>query len=219
MALTVASAITRMRRKFTDISSATALEYLNLVHREILHLIPLSVVTEAISLTAGTYSYAINENDARVWAADYFLESGGDPYRLQGTSYEELNKTQTLWRTLQSQPTRYAIFRNADDLVLLLNPVPDTTTSGGYPIVNMYVTRITDLTDVGDLPVALRNTDVYVFGALYRWAIDMYDQKLVPMLKNLYDEAIRKEIDAHQVFNVQAPPKTIPYFRGPSVTW
>lgn len=213
---TVASVITRMQRKFPDIDGATALEYLNLTHQELCVRIPLSIQSESISLTAGTFSYAIHDDDVKVWHVEY-MRSATDIHRLEASHWETWNQEQPQWRmNAQAEPTRYAIHRDSTDQAIYLWSPPNLTTSGGYPVIRLWVTRYVALTSNGDLPPGLVNSEVYAFGAMMRYAFD-HDHASYGECKARYGELLKAE-DAHHVRkDAKAPPRMtqgINYPRG-----
>ncbi len=195
MAITVASAIARVLRIVNGIGETVALEYLQIVNDELAVELPLNLTTEDINVVAGTREYTLNVLDKRVWAAHWVATSAeGDERRLKATSISTLDHSYPDWRRRpRSRPTQRYLSLSGDSLVLGLDPKPNVTTSGGYPIVRCHVSRTSTLTANGNLPASLLSSDAHVFGAALRHAIDQQLSDRINSLKPFFDDAVLKE--------------------------
>lgn len=204
MAITVAAVKAKIIRRFPDAAAGDVyLEYVNDEHQFLLSQLPLITATEDLSLTSGTQEYAINENCIRVCAAEY-LTSATDRRSLVATDIDYLNSEEPNWRRRNAgTPTRFYMYRDADENVIGLDPKPGTTTASGYPIVRLHQTRVETLTSLSSLPKSILTKDVYVYGAQLRFAMDnrQYADE-IPTLKALYEEALAKE---RKVFEQRHP--------------
>lgn len=199
MAVTVATCISRLQREFDDISQAIAEEYLSLADREILGRLPLREDTEDISLTSGTATYAFSaETVIRIRSAEY-LKSATVTNRktLIATSIAELDLTNESWRATQNQePTHYYLTStSAGAMRLGLWPTPNTTTSGGYPLVRCYIHRSASLASGGSLPAIIRKPDMYVWCAGWLYAEDYRPFEKAQEMKARFENALREEED------------------------
>lgn len=210
MALTVASAITRCQRLLQSMSSTIALEYLQIIHDELLTEQPINITTEDISLVSGTREYAINTLDARIWSADLHL-GASDIRPLIATSVPALNAKHRNWRqSSNSTPSTWYPWRNTAGNVVGFHPAPDQTTST-YPFVRLVVSRKTTLATDGNLPESLQSSDPYVFGACLKHAIDHQMKDRIEELTRWYEEAKLKQKNALSFFAVEAPPEVVPW--------
>jgi hypothetical protein len=75
-----------------------------------------------------------------------------------------------------------------------MDPKPNQTTSGSYPVLRLHVTRVAALSGGDSLPKSILTKDAYVYGAQLKFALDnrTYADE-VPQLKALYDEAVARE--------------------------
>jgi hypothetical protein len=175
-----------------------ALEYINEVHADLLRQLPLVTATEDLSVTSGTQEYAINEATVRIVAAEW-VTSATERRSLVVTDYDYLNSEEPNWRRRSAgTPSRVYLWRSATDYVVGIDPKPNTTTSGGYPVLRLHATRVGTLTATGSLPKGIINKDVYAYGAMLRFAMDnrTYADE-VPTLKALFEEAVTAERKAY----------------------
>lgn len=191
MAIAVSAVQARVRRRFRDCSDTLALEYINEVHQDLLRQLPLVTATEDLSVTSGTQEYAINEATGRIVAAEW-VTSATTREILTVTDFDYLNQEEPSWRSRGSgTPTRLYLWRSATDNVVGLDPKPNVTTSGGYPVVRLHVARFQTLTGGDSLPKSILSMDAYVYGAQMRFAMDNREYAgEVATLKSAYEEAI-----------------------------
>lgn len=196
MAFLVQTVVTRLRRAYPDITEAVALELVNEVHQELCLDLPLIVTTEDITLTAGTREYALNENTLRVWAAEY-VTSAADGARtsLLETDLSLLYKISPNWRAGgRGTPTRFYISRSSTDYVVGIDPNPASSTSGGYPIVRLHVSRRASDLLIGDsFPKGILKLDLYLSGAAYKWCAERSIKDDLMVWAKRYDDAKKEE--------------------------
>lgn len=184
-------------QRIIDCTDAIALEYINKADRDISTILRLRETTEDINLTAGTNEYALStETILKVWAGRYIRSSAtGDSNRMKETSYERMDLMMGDWRSDPSdEPTKFAIKPGSTGgASVLFHPTPATTTSGGYPIVRLYVTISKALISGDSLPALLKSSDVYTYRAAFRLANDVAKDQ-APGLYELYKMALQEEI-------------------------
>lgn len=167
MASTVNQVLSKFRRSFRQIDEPRAKQLFDDAHREILAKCRLRETTIQISLVSGTRAYDISETAIKVLAAEYRFTSTS--WRsLMETSVDDLDMNHTGWRstTVTGTPSRYylagANTGNTAKLQIGFDPVPDTTTATGYPIVDVHCIREAVLSLTDTVPPQLDSDDIYV---------------------------------------------------------
>jgi hypothetical protein len=219
MATTFQTIIDDAQRTFNDMPDATALTLVRDIDRRVLQHIPLYKATEDITLVAGTREYALNEATVRVWHAEYLEASNSDPEAMQAVQVEWLNQNVSGWRsTSRGRPREYYTDYNLSDLLIGFNPLPETSTSGGYPTVRCYVSRIrlaAQLTDT--VPKGLTSDEVYKTGIRWLWAQETRLEE-AEYWRGLYEKHLADEARHYADRLVQAPrsitPSWMPRGRG-----
>lgn len=175
---TLADAITKAQQTYPQLSTARAIVFANVIHNRILTRLNLRGTTKSVSLTSGTKDYALGAETSRIFTA-FYRTSATAVYQLEPTSQERLDLERPLWResTDTGSPTQYLVrpIKNGsgtgDALMVTLVDTPDTTTSGGYPLLEMWVTDSTAFAATSDdLPGALIDEMVYANGIRMLWA-------------------------------------------------
>lgn len=205
----VSSIITEFRYTFPDCDATLALTLFNRVHGDLLEMLPLKVTQEDITLTAADYEYSLNERTLKIWSADY-LRSATDVKRLIEVDYERYNRETPNWRVSpQGEPSQYSIWRSGVTLGLYCYPVPQTTTSGGYPIIRLDVSRTEELLSSEYTPVGLGSADIYFTGMCKRYArIRKRDE--YKFWSEQFTEELKRERDTWDSRAVQTPPSVTP---------
>lgn len=185
MATTVASVIAKVKRYFSQVQDPVVLEALNNVHPQIEIDIDLSGTTESINLTANFREFAYSVLDIKIWQVRYVRSATtGDYINLTATSWDELHGTDPEWlRYTAGEPLQYYV-RHGN---IGLDRLAPTTTSGGYPVLQLDVSRTSPLTDIGNMPEASTHM-AWVWGACEELAAMYNDPRL-----NYYTE---KRIEA-----------------------
>lgn len=204
--MTINQVIQRLRRQLPDADDTTILDYINEVHDDLLSLVPLNRTEEDISLVANQTEYTLNPSTVRVWEAEY-LRSATDRRPLKGEDITRLALAQPTWRNMPAGvPRRFFIDRDEDEQIVGILPKPNVTTSGGYPIVKLHVTRTETLTRTSNVPVGISG-DVYVFGAMARF---FTDPNLAEYWNTRYMRQKESDVKKFKFMNVMAPPATAP---------
>lgn len=174
---TVNQLVTDFQSRFSDVTSAEAIRLANMIHKRILARLGIRDTSIDISLTAGTREYDLAETAIQIRAA-YYVRSAtaGDFQQLDETSTDKMDLLDTGWRnrTTQSQPRLYfvnsLVNSNTSKKRIGFDPIPDTTTSGGYPKVTLYITQHTDLVGADTLPTQVQDSQIYLDGMSWLFA-------------------------------------------------
>lgn len=211
MATTFQTIIDDAQRTFQDMPDATALTLVRDIDRRVLQRIPLYKTTEDITLVAGTREYALNEATVRVWHADYLESSTAEPEGLIATQIEWLNQNVPGWRnTEEARPREYYTDYDLSDLKIGFNPIPETSSSGGYPTVRLYVSRIRLSAGLSDtVPKGLTSDEVYKTGLRWLWAQETRLEE-AEYWRGLYEKHLLEEEERYFSRTVQAPRQIVP---------
>lgn len=176
--------VTEFQRKYPACDSTRALELLNKVHRELATRSQFRNTTVTISLTASTAEYDLSSAVYMIHEAYYEITSDPADWRqLVERSLDEFIVKRFGWRQntdSTSEPTEYYITSatdsNTSKATIGFWPVPDTTTSGGYPRVRLYTTSVVDLIGTDAIPPQCINSNVYLYGMYKLWSFDKAPQ-------------------------------------------
>lgn len=189
----VTTTITNAQATYPDITSTNGIVYANRIHRDLLQSYPeMRMDTEDTNLTAGTYEYALDEDIWKVWSAVY-LTAASTGTSLFNTTPVQLDNLNPDWR-LESNvaPTKFYIASNTTGRVLGLFGKPPTTTTGGYPIVRMYVSRRGTTLSGSDLVYDwIPSSRVYSAGIAYYHALARYPEHVPIRLEDYQRELSR----------------------------
>src|SRR5687768_9494912 len=118
MAETVATATTKLKRFFPDVTDAIALDLFNDIHSELSEQFALRVTTQELAaLAAGTREYSLPENVLAVWSGVYHSSSSAS-HRLAETSVDELDLEHGNWRSrANGTPRRFYLSADLDGAV------------------------------------------------------------------------------------------------------
>jgi len=194
---------------YSEVDDTEKLRHLQRVHSRILRSVPLepSVVTFS-SLVADTKEYATGDTYLRVWSVRYVMSAtSGDSKVLKPISVDELDYDHANWRAADSGEPTYWYWRAGS---IGLHPTPDTSTSGGYPLLSMEVSTDETITGATVLPGHVRNFDAWIFGALENIAISRRDWEAVPAFQMKARESFSELIRIHQQRTARLNPKQTP---------
>lgn len=207
MAITVASAQTRCNRICNAMSATIALEYMQIIHDELVFQVPINITTEDISVTENIREYANNDDDCRIWLAEWY-RSADDFYVLDATDFTRLNALFPNWRKANSgDPQRWYPWRDTSGYVIGLDPKPNASTSGTYPHLRLHVSRKTTLS--GSLPPSITSSDVYVYGAAMKHYRDKGPMAKADEMEREYIKALAREVEAHAFYSAEKPPMAV----------
>lgn len=184
--MTAQQAIDAARRDFPDRSDTEALADLNIIHARLCFENRLIPATETVNLVSGTESYALPSNVVRVYGARY-RTSATEYTALGAVSRDYLNTAESDWASLtDGEPERF--FVEAGYVYLV--PAPGTTTSGGYPVLELETGKTSTLSSGTSLPT-LPSYDVYITGLQLVFATRLQDPR-IGYYKSLHEDAVRR---------------------------
>lgn len=185
MAYTVTQVVTAVRQVFPDIADADIVDKINEANQVITQKTKIYPETTVdINLVAGTREYVLSATIQKVWAAAYVTSAGESGYQpLIETSQDELDIDNRTWRAQQNGvPYRYYELGG----YVGLYPTPNTTTSGGYPILRLFVNTQTTLTSISSLPSQVPTLEPWKWYACKEIALEKYPDRV-----GLYDKMWR----------------------------
>lgn len=205
MADLISTLTTDIQVRFADLVTATAERYFNQIHNMVLMELGIRDTTADISLVSGTRAYTLPEADIQIKEA-YLIRSSSanDHIRLLKTTEDWMDLHDLNWRNRTSQggPTRFWVSSAASSnntlKKVLFDPIPPTTTSGGYPIVRLYVVQNVTLTSTDTVPVELSSSQVYLDGA--SWLHAKATRRDLKEIENLFQE-FRKSMDYEKFYH------------------
>lgn len=206
MAVTVATCITEVLREIPAASVAgtgsyatQAEEFIAKADKILAFELPLRLTTEDINLTSGTGEYATaDELIARVWTARYVKSaSTGDSKRLIHTDITKLDLEFDDWRGSDNGEPDYFYIGSSSAGAMRVGvfPFPDTTTSGGYPILRLNISKSADLVTGNSLPAIIQTSDLYVDCACWLYADRFYDKEKAAKFELRYMRRLDKARD------------------------
>ena len=194
---TVQDCIDGLHVTYPAVQDDQALLYFRQIHHEIVSQGQLELDQETVSLTAGTREYALSTSDkiTSVRAA-YYKKSAADIVKLTAVSTDWMDRNVDVWRTVTDtgDPNKFyieATDAGNGDVRLGLDPIPDTTTSGGLPAVLLYGSTYQALVATDQIPAMIPSIRVYIEGMKKLWAADRDTGNL-----SVWDELYRRELHA-----------------------
>jgi hypothetical protein len=171
MASTVTQVLAKFARHYPECGSTRAGEVFADAHREINIRLRLRETVVSVNLTDGTQEYDLAATYQLIQSVVYY-ESATSYWVLEPTSIDHLDVLDPTWRTRntstdEGDPTMYYIRQVVDTDTSKQNigflPIPDTTTSAGYPIVKVYSHQEGTITSSETLPSSLLSDQIYIY--------------------------------------------------------
>jgi hypothetical protein len=213
-AITVNSIVTEVQAAFPDATATQIISHMNKVDRYLASKIRLRASTITVNLTS---AYALSDTIVRIYSVRYVRSSSAsNSFMLKAEDMSGLDIKYPNWRSWPNSEPRFYSFDvdSAGAFSLLLAPTPNTTTSGGYPVVYVYASLGGTLSAGGDIPNKIMQSDVYKFGACYYFAMETRREE-AGFWKNLYDQALQHEINLEMGRSTQKGPEVyIPFPSG-----
>lgn len=188
---TCANVIADARVACPDLADDTdTLRWLNAVHRDLVEEFRLATTNIDLTLVANTREYALGDQYSGIWSAEYRSSSTAQPIPVEPTSVDELDSEYGAWRDFRSSEPRffYQYTDAAGAAVVGFDRLPNTSSSGGYPTVRLYVSIYTALTALGSIPASVRDYKVYVWGLCCEFA-KLRKRDELPVFQQLYEDA------------------------------
>jgi len=201
MASTVTQLLAKFARHYPECGSTRASQIFDDAHREINIRLRLRETVVSVNLTDGTQEYDLAATYQLIHSV-FFFESASSYWPLEATSIDHLDVLDPYWRgrtesTDEGDPTKYYI-RNTTDSdtskqVIGFLPIPDTTTSAGYPIVKVYAHQEGTLTTSETLPASLLSDQIYVYKMAEIFSAE-HDFKKVAYWSDLYEKEFQRNL-------------------------
>lgn len=190
------------------LSDTEALFHLNNAHTRILGTVPLSVETVSYSsLVDGTGEYTLDDTTLRVWSARYVRTSAeGNEKQLIPISVDELDVAKSNWRAEGDAEPDYFYIRGQK---IGFYPVPDDTTSGGYPKVDTEVTKYTTLTGASTMPAHAPTYEAWIYDVLFNVGLTRNDSR-TPEWGRMREVALQTLLRQSHSRNSRLNPRIVP---------
>lgn len=206
--------IANARLRFNDLKDADALVYLKEVRAHVLGLLDFRKTTITnTSLVAGTAEYAYADTSMNFDQVRYVRSAtDGDFKILRAITKDYLYAERPEW-TMQEdgEPSEFYLTAGTTGPKIGLVPAPDTSTSGGYPKLEMDITQNETLTTGTTIYDDLPSASVYINGIKKRYAEDKHRDDI-----EVYTRLFKSDIAEAQRYrnnkNKQAPAKLRPAF-------
>ena len=125
--------------------------------------------------------------------AAYYRKSATETTKLTPVSTDWMDMYVKTWRatTETGTPTKFYVeaVETSGEVRVGLDPVPDTTTSGGYPVVVLYGTTYQAMLANENVPSIIPSIRVYVEGMKKLYASDRDPERVA-----IWDELYRREL-------------------------
>ena len=185
---------------------------------EVLALLQVDEGTEDFNLTDGTREYekVYNPEITSIRAA-YYITDASTAVKLTAVDTDWMDENVSTWRytTDTGTPDKFyvayptsAALTTQGKTVIGLDPIPDTTTSGGYPIVRIYGPEYEEPSTTSDVPQAITHPRVLIecmkknyasdrdstenwmrFRDAFGYELDLCRNNIANAVEDLYDQA------------------------------
>lgn len=171
MASTVTQVIDKFQRHYPECGDTRAGEVFADAHREINLRLRLRETVVSVNLTDGTQEYDLAATNQLIMSVVYY-ESATSYWVLDATTIDHLDTLDPGWRLRitsddEGDPTQFYLRQVVDTdtskQVIGFIPIPDTTTSAGYPIVKVYCHQEGTITASETLPASLLSDQIYIY--------------------------------------------------------
>ena len=187
MAFTVQNVLDDFVEAYPSVTAARQLVLFLRVYREVLDACGIEEDLQQENLTDGTREYELSYDPifTRIRAV-YYAASSTSSTILPAVSVDYMDRQVDQWRTTTDTgtPDKYYIrwpdssgVTTEGKLVIGLDPIPDTTTSSGYPILNIYGTEYTILAATDKVPSAFPTMQVFVEGMKAKYSANRDHEK------------------------------------------
>lgn len=179
MASTKQSVINTFRSAgfYPDCPEAVANSLFNDAARTILKSLRVRNAEVVIALVAGQREYSLSDSVLGVVEAYYERSDRASEWALiEQATLDALARGEAGWRVggVQGIPTRMYVGSggsgNSSALRVGFDPIPSTSSAGGFPRIRLYVTEYAELTSEEFVYSGLLTNDVYFFHMARAWA-------------------------------------------------
>ena len=138
-------------------------------------LLPTSTLVQ-IPVVASQAIYTVDPTIKRIWSAYWQQSAGSNEFVLIPTSQDRLDEEQPGWRDTQYFTAQSGYYYN-DGGNVGIYPLPQTSAVGGYPSLNLYVTKIPTLGPEDSLPSNVSRYEAWTYGICQLYAARHAPQK------------------------------------------
>lgn len=172
--MTAQEVIDLAKLDFPDETDTKALADLQVIHDELCFDFKVYPSTQSLtSLVAGTNNYALTAGTKRVYNARYLANSSSSK-PLEPTHRDHMDVLDPNWEArANGTPREYWVEAGK----VYLHPTPDTSSSGGYPKVEL-VTTLGQTLVVGTTLPSVPNYQAWVEGVKWRIALRKNDPRM-----------------------------------------
>ena len=217
MNYTVQDVVDRAQVAYPGVPDAEMLKHYKETLWEILVMADVEKNSATEDLTDGTREYELSY-DPFFSSIDmvYYRSSAVSAKKLTPVSVEWMDKhAQADWRTTTDTGTPDKFYIDAPTssslttegkIVIGLDPIPDTTTSSGFPIVKIYGTEFEEPSLTSKVPAMFQSIRVLIEGCKKLVASDSYPDHVVAW-QSLYENELHKTLSFinQQVSELDAP--------------
>ena len=217
MNYTAQDVVDRAQVAYPGVSDAEMLKHYKEILWEILVLADVEKNSATEDLTDGTREYELSY-DPIFSSIDmvYYRSSSTSATKLTPVSVEWMDKfAQRDWRTTTETGTPDKFYVDAPTsssltiegkIVIGLDPIPDTDTSSGFPILTIYGTEFEEPSLTSDVPAMFQSIRVLIEGCKKLYAADR-DPDRVLIWQSLYSNELHKTLSFinQQVSELDAP--------------
>lgn len=198
---TVQNVLDDFAEAYPGVTAARQLVIFLQVYREVSNFLHIEKDVQQENLTSGTREYELSYDPLLVNIdAVYYVDSSTTATKLAAVSEDWMDAHIEDWRTTTDTGTPDKFYVRWPDsagvttegkLVIGLDPIPDTTTSAGYPILNIYGSDFTTLAATDKIPSAFPNIRVLVEGMKRVYAANR-DQSAYEFYKTNFEHELGK---------------------------
>ncbi len=202
---------------YPGVADAEMLKYYKEILWEILVLADVEKNSATEDLTDGTREYELSY-DPIFASIDmvYYRSSSTSATKLTPVSVDWMDKhAQADWRTTTNTGTPDKFYIDAPTssslttegkIVIGLDPIPDTGTSSGFPIIKIYGTEFEEPSLTSDVPAMFQSIRVLIEGCKKLYAADRDPEKVL-IWQSLYSNELHKTLSFinQQVSELDSP--------------
>lgn len=167
---------------------------------EVVALLQIEGGSESKNLTDGTREYELTYDPVILNVSEvYYVSAAATATKLKRVSVDWMDANYEDWRvtTTTGTPRQYYIdaptsasLTTQGKIVIGLDPIPDTTTSAGYPIVTIYGSEYEEPSATSDVPQIISDVRVLVEGMKRNYASDRGTTEEYLRFKSAFEERL-----------------------------
>ena len=189
------------QRTYPKLTDTDGLVLYKEVLQEVLSFLQIEQGTEDHNLTDGTREYELTYDPQIIGdIVVYYISDSSTAVRLTPVSTDWMDDHVDQWRTTTDTgtPNKFyidsptsAALTTQGKIVIGLDPIPDTTTSAGYPIIRIYGVEYEEPSATSDVPQSIPNVRVLIEGIKRNYAMDR-DPERYPLFNKTFRDELAK---------------------------